>query len=109
MDMQLPRPIAGYFDADRSRSPDAMAACFSDDAVVKDAGKLHIGQDAICRWKAEASTTYAYVVEPFAIATDGGRTVVTAHVVGDFPGSPVDLRYLFVLGGERIAELEIVP
>jgi len=35
--------------------------------------------------------------------------VVTSHVVGDFPGSPIDLRYLFVLDDDRIAELEIVP
>jgi hypothetical protein len=33
--------------------------------------------------------------------------VVTAHVAGDFPGSPIDLRYAFVLAGDRIARLEI--
>ena len=43
------------------------------------------------------------------IATAGERTVVTAHVRGDFPGSPLDLRYFFVLEGDRIAELEIEP
>jgi hypothetical protein len=32
---------------------------------------------------------------------------VTSHLVGDFPGSPVDLRYFFVLDGDKIASLEI--
>lgn len=109
MDVTLPRPIAGYFEADRSKDAEAVAACFNDDAVVKDERKVHRGQEAIRRWKSEASTTFDYSVEPFAIATDAGRTVVTGHVVGDFPGSPIDLRYAFVLDGDRIAELEIVP
>jgi hypothetical protein len=47
-------------------------------------------------------------VEPFAIVTKGDRMVVTSHLTGEFPGSPVDLRYMFVLAGEKIAELEIV-
>jgi hypothetical protein len=109
MDVQLPRPVAAYFEADRSGNAEAVAACFSGDAVVKDERKTHAGREAIHRWKAEASTKFSYTVEPFALATDAGRTVVTSHVVGDFPGSPIDLRYFFVLEGDRIAELEIVP
>lgn len=109
MDMQLPGPIAAYFEADLGRDADAVAACFGDDAVVKDERRTHTGRAAIRRWKAEASATFAYTVEPFAIATEGARTVVTSHVVGDFPGSPIDLRYRFVLDGDRIAELEIAP
>lgn len=38
---------------------------------------------------------------------EGGRTIVTSHLVGDFPGSPIDLRYLFVLADTKIAQLEI--
>ncbi len=109
MHIQLPGPIAAYFEADRSRNAEAVADCFSDDAVVKDERAAHRGRDAIRRWKAEAATRFSYSVEPLAIGSDGGRTVVTGQVVGDFPGSPVDLRYFFVCEGERITELEIVP
>ena len=108
MDMQLPKAIAAYFNADRSRNADAVAECFGDHAVVKDERKMHAGREAIRRWKAEASTKFSYAVEPFAIKTDGSRTVVASHVVGDFPGSPIDLRYFFILEGDTIAELEIV-
>lgn len=109
MALDLPKPIAAYFEADRSRNADAVAACFTADGVVKDERKRHAGPDAIRRWKAEASTAYTYTVEPHTIGTHGDRTVVMSAVTGNFPGSPVDLRYFFVLEGDRIAELEIVP
>lgn len=107
--MDLPRPIAAYFEADRSCNADAVAMCFTADGVVKDERKLHVGPDAIRHWKAEASTAYTYTVEPQTIATEGDRTVVKSVVTGNFPGSRVELRYFFVLEGDRIAELEIVP
>jgi ketosteroid isomerase-like protein len=107
--MDLPKPIAAYFEADRTRDADAVAACFATDGVVKDERKRHQGHEAIRRWKAEASTAYTYTVEPHTVGSEGGRAVVTSTVTGTFPGSPVDLRYLFVLKGDSIAELEIVP
>jgi len=109
MDMQLPGPIAAYFEADRNRNADAVAECFDEGAAVNDERQVHAGREAIRRWKAEASARFSYTVKPFAIGKEGDRTVVTSQVVGDFPGSPVDLRYFFVLKGEKIAELEIVP
>jgi hypothetical protein len=109
MTIQLPHPIAAYFEADASREPQAVAACFSVDGLVKDERRTHLGRDAIRSWKAEASSKFTYTVEPFAIDTEGGRTVVRGHVAGDFPGSPVDLRYIFVLDEDCISKLEIVP
>ncbi|MET3614342.1 ketosteroid isomerase-like protein [Rhizobium aquaticum] len=109
MYFQLPEAIAAYFKADRNTNADALAACFSDDAVVTDERNVYRGRDAIRRWRAEASTKYTYTVTPFAMTTEGHRTVVSSHLVGDFPGSPLDLRYFFVLDKEKIAELEIKP
>ncbi len=74
-----------------------------------DEGNSYAGRDAIRQWMANASTQYSYTVEPFALSEEGGRAVITSHLVGNFPGSPVDLRYFFVLRGNKIAELEIVP
>lgn len=108
MAIMLPEAIEAYFSADRDGGVDAVLSCFTDDAIVKDEGETHAGKDAIPRWKAGASRKYTYTVEPISIATEGPRTVVTSHMVGDFPGSPVDLRYLFVLTGARISHLEIV-
>jgi hypothetical protein len=36
-------------------------------------------------------------------------SIVACHLEGDFLGSPLDLRFIFRLSGENIAELEIVP
>ena len=107
MTVKLPKSINDYFAADRNGGADAVVACFTQQAVVKDEGKTHVGLDAIRRWKAKAVQKYSYTVEPYFIATENGKTVVTSHLVGDFPGSPVDLRYVFVLADAKIAELEI--
>ena len=107
MAIKLPKIIEDYFAADRDGGADAVVACFTDEAVVKDEGKTHVGLEAIRRWKAGSVKKYSYTVEPFLIATENGKTLVTSHLVGDFPGSPVDLRYFFVLADAKIAELEI--
>lgn len=108
MSITLPEPVAAYFAADREDG-DAVAHCFTEDAVVTDERRTHVGRDAIRRWRAEASAAFSYTTDPFALSEEGGRIMVTAHVAGNFPGSPVDLRYAFVLEGERIARLEITP
>lgn len=106
MPMTLPTPIATYFQADQSDG-DAVAQCFTEDAVVIDERRTHTGRDAIVQWKAEASTRFRYTVDPFAVERRDSAMLVTAHVAGDFPGSPVDLRYAFELDGDKIARLEI--
>lgn len=108
MAIELPLPIAGYFAADGGADASAVSRHFTEDAIVRDEGHTYTGREAIEQWKKESSTRYVYSVEPFAIEDDPGRTVVTAHLTGNFPGSPIDLRYRFALEGERIAGLEIV-
>lgn len=109
MVIELPGAIAAYFSADKQGDAQAISDCFTQDAVVVDEGNTYTGRDAIRQWIANASTQYTYTAEPFALAEKGGRTIVTSHLVGNFPGSPVDLRYFFVLQDDKIAELEIVP
>jgi hypothetical protein len=108
MSIALPEPIAGYFAADRGDGQ-AVARCFTENAVVQDEGHTYNGRLAIQRWKTDASAKYNYNSEPLSIEEKNGKTVVTSHLVGDFPGSPVDLRYLFVLEGDKIASLRITP
>ena len=109
MTIRLPKPIADYFAADQVVDASATVDCFTPAAIVHDEGHTHAGRDAIRRWKDESSAKYTYTAEPISIASDGRQTVVNSHLVGDFPGSPVDLRYFFVLEDDKIAELEVVP
>src|ERR1700751_1344624 len=106
--LDLPEPIAAYFDADK-RDSEAIARCFTKDAVVKDEGHTYTGIMAIKQWKAESSTKYTYTSEPFALEQRDGTTVVTSRLTGNFPGSPVDLRFFFLLERGKIAVLEIIP
>lgn len=104
--LTLPEPIAAYFAADR-QNPEALARCFTPQAVVRDEGHTHVGIDAIRAWKAAAAARYTYKAVPFAMESEAGVHVVRAHVAGNFPGSPVDLRYRFGLERGLVASLEI--
>ena len=106
--LNLPKPIAAYFTADKGDG-EAVSQCFTENAVVKDEGHAHKGRAAIKEWKTDASSKYEYTSEPFACEEKVGKTVVTSHLVGNFPGSPVDLRFFFELEGDKIASLEIPP
>ena len=106
--LSVPKPIAAYFTAD-SGDGEAVSQCFTENAIVKDEGHTHKGRAAIKEWKADVSTKYKYTCEPLACEEKDGKTVVTSHLVGDFPGSPVDLRFCFEIEGDKIASLEITP
>ena len=47
--------------------------------------------------------------EPSACEQGEAKTVVTSRLTGNFPRSPLDLRYFFELAGDKIAALEIIP
>ena len=106
--LNLPKPISAYFAADKVDG-ETVSQCFTENAVVKDEGHTHKGRAAIKAWKTDASTKYKYTCEPLACEEKNGKTVVTCHLVGNFPGSPVDLRFFFALEGDRIASLETMP
>lgn len=106
--LSLPTPIADYFAADAGDGV-AVANCFTADAVVVDEKRTHKGREEIARWKSKASAKYDYVSEPVAADEVGGKVIVTARLTGNFPGSPVDLRYAFTLANGAIARLEIAP
>ena len=108
MSLDLPKPIAAYFSADKGDG-EAVVQCFADDAVVKDEGHTYRGTAAIRRWKTETTSKYEYTSEPFALEGQDGKIVVTSRLTGNFPGSPINLRYLFELLGDKIVSLEIIP
>lgn len=108
MTVELPKPIAAYFTADRANG-DAVSQCFAENAVVKDEGHTYHGRTAIKQWKEEAAAKYQYTCDPFACEDQDGKSIVTCRLVGNFPGSPVDLRFAFELTGEQISTLEVAP
>lgn len=107
MKIKLPAAVARYLDAANTSDADAVAACFTPDAHVLDEARDHDGLGAIRDWAAEARRRYRFHAEPRSFEPTGDGGTVTAHLTGDFPGAPADLRYRFRLAGDRVAGLEI--
>jgi hypothetical protein len=103
----LPGPVAAYVAGANAQDIRAVTACFDEDAVVRDEGHTRQGIAAIREWAQEVSEKYRPNVEALSVAEADGRTIVTGRVSGNFPGSPIELRYHFTLDGEKIARLEI--
>src|SRR5690349_1830242 len=96
--LSLSKPIAAYFTADGGDG-EAVSQCFTENGIVKDEGHTHKGRAAIEAWKTAASAKYQYTSKPFSCEEKDEKIVVASHLVGNFPGSPVDLRYFFKLEG----------
>ena len=107
MPTELPQPLAAYFAAVNAHDIDAMLAPFTESATVKDEGQERRGRVAIREWIVETTRKYGVTIEVLNVAETAANITVKGHVSGNFPGSPIDLRYAFTLDGERIARLEI--
>jgi SnoaL-like domain len=104
---KLAQPIADYIAAANAHGIDAVTSCFSRTAVVHDEKRECRGITAIREWAVEVSEKYRPTVEVLGVAERDDRTVVTARVSGNFPGSPVELRYAFAVTSGKIDRLEI--
>lgn len=109
MKLQLPEAVNTYFAISNGDDPARLATCFHADATVIDEKRTHQGIEAIVAWQREARQAFSYSVDPVDASQRGERLSVTARVVGDFPGSPVLLKYLFALTDGQIRSLEIAP
>jgi hypothetical protein len=86
----------------------AFSACFAEDAVVEDEGKTHRGLDAIQGWISNAFTHYAPILEPKQVTETETGSILSGHVSGNFPGSPVMLNYHLTHDGAVISALRCV-
>ncbi len=106
-DAKLIEPVTNYIAAANAQDVEAVTANFSECAVVRDEGQDRRGIAAIRQWAMEVSKKYRPTVETLGVAQTDGRTILTGRVSGNFPGSPVELRYVFTLKGGKIEHLEI--
>jgi SnoaL-like domain len=104
----LPKPIALYIAAENSGDVGALAECFAENAMVRDENQTIEGLDAIKKWKAETKKKYQHTIEALAVADKDGKTIVTNRLSGNFPGSPIELEFVFGLDGNKISSLEIL-
>ena len=102
MYLELPKPIVTYLAAVDAKDASKLALCFSDDAVVHDEGGDYHGRDAIKAWSEETQRKYNYALEALDTSVTGKTVRVRARVTGSFPGSPIELDYLFTLANDKI-------
>lgn len=105
----LPPLLAAMVAAHNAHDSTAFAACFSDDAIVRDEGKVHFGIAAIRTWFEDVSRKYQAVFHVTALALEDGEPVLTGNVSGTFDGSPIQLRYYTALDAGKIIALKIGP
>ncbi len=103
----LPKPIALYMAAENSGDTNLFDQCFAENAVVSDENETHKGLTAIKKWKAETRKKYQHTVDPLSVKKDRGKFIVTNRLTGNFPGSPIELEFVFTLEGDKIVALEI--
>ena len=97
MATDLPDNLLQYFAAQNAHDVDSMVARFAPEAEVKDEGRTYAGRDAIREWMRETSAKYHVSVEPLSTTEKDDVLTVVARVAGNFPGSPANLTYDFVL------------
>jgi ketosteroid isomerase-like protein len=107
MQLLLDAAVAAYFKHSNAHDAEALAALFADDGHVHDEQEDHRGRDAIRDWAKGTFRKYGTKLEPREASGEGGRAVVISKVSGNFPGSPVELRFRFVTDSGKIVELEI--
>jgi len=107
MAIDVPDPVAQYLAADAAMDTTTLAQCFAQGAVVRDEGRDYLGLEAIQAWNREAHRKYQYVLEPVRATTQGAATRLRVRLTGPFPGSPVEVDYLFTVREEKITSLRI--
>ncbi len=105
--LSLPPPLDAFFAAKNTHDADAELACFAPDARVRDENQWLQGHAAIRDWSTAAARKYQATNVPLSVASTATHTLVRSRVSGNFPGSPVELQFAFVLAKGRIASLEI--
>jgi len=107
MPIDLPLPVENYLRLANARDADGVALCFAAHAQVLDEGQVHRGRDAIRAWSRATGARYSASCSAVACLRTARGWLVSADVTGNFPGSPVRLRFDFELGADSIDALAI--
>jgi hypothetical protein len=107
MTIKLPAAVTAYLAADKAQDLDRLCQCFTNDAEVQDESRQYQGRDSIRSWKERTAAQHQYTLEPLDAAVTERNVKLRARLTGDFPGSPTELRYTFVLANGKIQSLAI--
>ncbi|MDC8104597.1 MULTISPECIES: nuclear transport factor 2 family protein [Chryseobacterium] len=103
--MNLPKVITDLIEAQNNFDSIAYANCFNENAEVFDEGKTHNGKTEIEKWIDKANKDYNATMKP--LDYNENENILSAEVLGDFPGSPIVLKYHFQLSDGYIQSLKV--
>ncbi len=103
----LPPPVAAYVAANARLDAAGMLATFAPDAVVRDDGGHHVGQDEIRTWIDAATIGAKAIFTSETWREEAGRIIVEGLTRGNFPGSPIRFTFRFTLRDGAITALEV--
>jgi len=103
--MNLPKMISELVKAQNEFDSAAYTNCFTENAEVFDEGKTHNGKAQIESWIDKANKEYQATIEP--VGYDEEANILLAKTSGNFPGSPVILKYHFQLADGYVKSLKI--
>jgi ketosteroid isomerase-like protein len=105
--ISLQSPLADFFKATNARDTEALFALFASNATVDDEGFQYKGLDSIRGWIAETIERFRFSIDVIDASHAAGQASITGIVTGDFPGSPVQVRYDFTLDQLKIVQLKL--
>ena len=105
--LDLPPIVQRYVDASTAHDLEAILACFSEHARVRDERETRRGRQAIAKWIAKTVEQYKFHYTPLWVAHHESEVILEIEVSGTFAGSPVTLDYWFSIKDGAIASLTI--
>ncbi len=109
MKTTLSPAAAAYVRATNTHDASAFLACFTDDAVVDDAGREFRGIEAIRAWSNREIMEAQVTLELLAVDGRDGEVTLTTKVDGNFDRTglpdPLILEHHLRLEGDKIAAL----
>lgn len=105
--MKISEFVDNYFEALNTKQIEKQIDYFTEDASVIDVDETFKGKAVIKKWISESNSKYDAFSKVIDVKTYGANVNVLTIVSGNFPGSPVDLKYHFVMLNEKIKSLDI--
>lgn len=105
--INLPKVILQLINSQNEQNSFKFTENFADKAIVYDEGKEYHGKAEIKHWNEETNQKYKTKLEPIDFLAGEKENILTTMVSGNFPGSPIQLKYYFMINDEKITQLNI--
>lgn len=106
-ELNLPHAVAALIAAQNNYDSTVFSEQFTIDATVYDEGQFYNGRPAIKQWNQMTNDKYSVTLMPVAFMNEDAHSILTVQVSGNFPGSPIDLKYQFTFERDQIKTLKI--